>query len=319
MSDPSASKASAAGEPVWSGPTRTFAFPVELGPVLAMRRAIGERDDADAVPPTFASVVDLYDPDYVRRPPRNRGWNDGYPESLLHVEQRFDLLRPLQIGDRLTARRGPGRTWTKQGRTAGRLEFVEDRTELRDDTGALAAVVSWVDVRAEQTHTALTNRQVADRPAAAPGGEPAPPPDAHVVVERITRTQFVQYVAAVGDYHPLHHDEDLARADGYPSVFAPGMLTMGLSGRAVTDRFGYDGIRTFSGRFRAQVWPGDTLWATLQVVHDAGDDPAGGDPTGKDPDSDGATIAVTTRNQAGTIVFEGQVTYRPARAAPFAS
>lgn len=306
MSDPSATEAHADDDAVWSGPTRTFAFPVELGPLLAFRRAIGEPDDADAVPPTFASVVDLYDPGYDRRPPRNRGWNDGFPESRLHVEQRFDLLRPLRLGDRLTVRRGLGRTWTKQGRTAGRLEFLEDRTELRDDTGALVAVVSWVDVRAEQTHTALTNRQVADR-ADAPATETAPPPGAHLVVERITRTQFVQYVAAVGDYHPLHHDEDLARADGYPSVFAPGMLTMGLSGRAVTDRYGYDGISSFSGRFRAQVWPGDTLWATLQLVDEPDGDTTPGDAT---------TIAVTTRNQTGTVVFDGLVTYRPAPTTP---
>jgi acyl dehydratase len=44
-----------------------------------------------------------------------------------------------------------------------------------------------------------------------------------------------------------------------PGTFAHGMLTMGLSGRALTDFVG-DGVLTdFGAQFRRPVWPGDTL------------------------------------------------------------
>ena len=54
------------------------------------------------------------------------------------------------------------------------------------------------------------------------------------MVEDLKRTQIVQYAGASGDYNPLHTDEIYAtKIAGYPSVFAHGMLTMGLTGQAV--------------------------------------------------------------------------------------
>ncbi len=83
-----------------------------------------------------------------------------------------------------------------------------------------------------------------------------------VVVENLTRTQIVQYAAGSGDFNPIHHDEQFAtKLAGYPSVFAHGMLSMGLTGKLLTDWLG-DGVLTSYGvRFVKQVWPGDTLRA----------------------------------------------------------
>ena len=52
------------------------------------------------------------------------------------------------------------------------------------------------------------------------------------LVEDLKRTQIVQYAGASGDYNPLHTDEVFTtKVAGYPSVFAHGMLTMGMTAR----------------------------------------------------------------------------------------
>lgn len=87
-----------------------------------------------------------------------------------------------------------------------------------------------------------------------------------IVVDNLTRTQIVQYAGASGDYNPLHTDEIFAtQVAGYPSVFAHGMLTMGMTGRMLTDWVGDGRLRSFGVRFRRPVWPGDTLRARATV------------------------------------------------------
>src|ERR1700691_757507 len=87
-----------------------------------------------------------------------------------------------------------------------------------------------------------------------------------LLVDDLTRTQLVQYAGASGDYNPLHHDEIYAtQVAGYPTVFAHGMLTMGMTGRMLTDWVGDGRLVRFGVRFGALVWPGDTLTARATV------------------------------------------------------
>jgi len=118
-----------------------------------------------------------------------------------------------------------------------------------------------------------------------------------VVVENLTRTQIVQYAGASGDYNPLHSDEVFAtKVAGYPTVFAHGMLTMGLTGRMLTDYVGDGRLVRFGGRFRAQVWPGDDLTAKAEITEISRDNLV--------------DLVITTVNQDGAEVFTGTATAR---------
>ena len=87
------------------------------------------------------------------------------------------------------------------------------------------------------------------------------------VVDNLSRTQIVQYAGTSGDYNPLHTDEVYTtQVAGYPSVFAHGMLTMGLTGKMLTNYVGDGRLTKFGVRFTNQVWPGDTLDATATVA-----------------------------------------------------
>jgi acyl dehydratase len=93
--------------------------------------------------------------------------------------------------------------------------------------------------------------------------------DSHTerVVDNLTRTQIVQYAGASGDYNPIHTDEVYTtKVAGYPSVFAHGMLTMGLTGKMLTNYVGDGRLTKFGVRFTNQVWPGDTLDAKATVT-----------------------------------------------------
>jgi len=121
--------------------------------------------------------------------------------------------------------------------------------------------------------------------------------DAHTarLVEDLKRTQIVQYAGASGDYNPLHTDEVFTtKVAGYPSVFAHGMLTMGMTGKMLTDYVGDARLTKYGVRFTNQVWPGDTLDSTATVK--------------EVKDEAGQKIAVfdvSTVNQNGVVVVSG--------------
>jgi len=121
-----------------------------------------------------------------------------------------------------------------------------------------------------------------------------------VVADNITRTQIVMYAGASGDYIPLHSDEVYStQVAGYPSVFAHGMLSMGATGRLLTDWFGADALVRFGVRFVNQVWPGDTLTATASVRGIRAED-------GRLL----VELTITTTNQDGTPVVTGTAVAR---------
>lgn len=120
------------------------------------------------------------------------------------------------------------------------------------------------------------------------------------ICNNLSRTQIVMYAGTSGDYNPLHSDEIFTtEIAGYPSVFAHGMLTMGMTGKMLTNYVG-DGQLTYYGvRFTSQVWPGDTLTATATVTDIR--------------EEDGQQIAdldISTTNEEGTEVIKGKASAR---------
>ena len=121
-----------------------------------------------------------------------------------------------------------------------------------------------------------------------------------VLVQDLKRTQLVMYSGTSGDYNPLHSDDLYCReAAGYPGVFAHGMLTMGMTGRVVTDRFGAENVKKYGVRFTNQVWPGDDLVGTAVV-----------DAIRQEGDETLVDLTITTKNQKGDVVLQGYATAR---------
>ena len=126
--------------------------------------------------------------------------------------------------------------------------------------------------------------------------------DAHTarLVEDLKRTQIVQYAGASGDYNPLHSDEVYTtQVAGYPSVFAHGMLTMGLTSKMLTNYVGAGRLTKFGVRFTNQVWPGDTLdaMATVEAIREEGGQKF-------------VDLKLSTTNQDGKEVVSGSATAR---------
>lgn len=90
-------------------------------------------------------------------------------------------------------------------------------------------------------------------------------PPAPIVFAPLTRTDFVRYAGASGDFNPLHHDARFAEAAGLSDVMGHGMLSAGLLASAVSAWFGAGSIQKFSVRFQKPVWPGDRLTASCDI------------------------------------------------------
>ncbi len=124
-----------------------------------------------------------------------------------------------------------------------------------------------------------------------------------LVVEKLSRTHFVKYAGASGDFNPMHHDDTVATQVGNPSVFGHGMLTMALAARVVKDTFGSEAIRDIRVRFSKQVWPGDTLTCTATVTELRDDGEVGL-----------AELDLSVTNQDGDQAISGSATVAVAKA-----
>ena len=123
-------------------------------------------------------------------------------------------------------------------------------------------------------------------------------PPSPLVVGPVTRTDFVRYQGASGDMNPIHHDEEYAKAAGFPTPFSVGMFQAGLLATWATDWLGPENVRRFKVRFKEQVWPGDTLTCSGAVA--------------KEYEEDGerrADVDLECTRQTGGVAIQGWATF----------
>ena len=224
-------------------------FQVEAGKVAEFARAVGA-PVSDITPPTFTTVA-------------GAGWVEQLVDKTLkldrartvHGEQAYDYLSPVRAGMTLRCRATLVSDVMKPGRT-GPMRVV-----------TVAVVCADAATGADLVRETMT---VLEKAASAAPPHPIPLPQGErgardesggageiVVLGPVTRTDLVRYAGASGDFNPLHHDPDFARAAGLPEVMAHGMYSAGLVASQVERRFGP--MTRYSVRFRAPVWVGDRL------------------------------------------------------------
>jgi len=92
--------------------------------------------------------------------------------------------------------------------------------------------------------------------------------DALPALSRVVTADDVRaYAEASGDLNPLHQDDAVARAAGFPGIIAHGMFTMGHLATAVVAWAGdADAVTSITSQFRAPVAMGETITAGGRVA-----------------------------------------------------
>ena len=76
---------------------------------------------------------------------------------------------------------------------------------------------------------------------------------------QVTRGRIVRFAGAIGDFNPIHYDDEFARKAGMPSAIAHGPLVFALALDGLVRKFGGANIEAFKVRLKAPVVAGDTL------------------------------------------------------------
>ena len=245
-----------------------YFVPVEAGKVLEFARAIQDpaaryRSLEEAVAEGFAAVPAPLSFVVTAAHHRDAGAAASSlglaMERVVVGEVGWEYERPVLVGDVLHGRRRVSGVRHRDGARGGSMTFVTMTTEFRDRDDRPV-------LRQDETLIETGPRGGTVRPAATDGPDRVPAPaeaEHRAEVERrvptLTRTDIVRFAGASGDFNPVHHDEEYARAAGFPTVFAMGQLQAGLLSRVATDWLGLGNIRSYRVRFKDKVWPGDQL------------------------------------------------------------
>lgn len=167
-----------------------------------------------------------------------------YDHSVIHGEQTFQWLRPLEVGARLDV--------------SGRVARVRDRGGVFFVTFEMEAT--------EQSETVLMGKSLflASGDALAAGDadfERAEPPhsyrgDPEPGQLSASRADLVRYASATRDWNPVHWDHEAGIAAGFPGVVVHGLFQAGWALRLGAEgRDGFRPLATARIRFRNPLLP----------------------------------------------------------------
>jgi 3-hydroxybutyryl-CoA dehydratase len=117
--------------------------------------------------------------------------------------------------------------------------------------------------------------------------------DSHSISKTITARDVETFADLVGDHNPVHLDEAYAASTRFGRRIAHGMLSVGLISAAIAN--GWPGAIYLSQKlqFRAPVFLGDTVTATVTI-------------TAVRPDKAIVTYRTECYNQDGALLIEGE-------------
>ena len=196
------------------------------------------------VVPTFATTLP---------PVRELPVDDWTRAGIVHLTEELEIYSPLLPKDSV---RVDLRVVDLSAHSQGGV-IVMTRSEARrerDERALFAVTSTWLARNADSTGLARHGRRDEWHPI------PARPPDFVESVE-VRHDQAALY-RLCGDRNPLHIDTAAARAAGFEKPLLHGLCTFGIACRAVLKTVcDYDAnlARSFSGRFVAPVFPGETL------------------------------------------------------------
>jgi acyl dehydratase len=209
------------------------------------------------------------------------------PSHMRHAGQAWTVREPLRVGRTYTVTPWTlTREETKRSRSGSPLRFVTAERSFRAGNGDLAITERMITVVVGPLSPASSQAPASQQGLDA-ATEAKPPslhadwraalPDAVLAqcrFDALTRTDFVRFAGAIGDFTPMHHDPDLARRSGLADVIAMGTLPMGLVLAVMEEGLGADAIAEVDVRFHEPLYPGLAL--DLSVT--AGKDTALGAP-----------------------------------------
>ncbi len=124
---------------------------------------------------------------------------------------------------------------------------------------------------------------------------PIKPGDQASLSKLITEQDVLQFAEATGDHNPVHLDESFAANTRFKRRIAHGLLVAGLISAVLGTQLPGPGCVYLSQtlQFRAPVYLGDTVTATVEAIKVRDDKPI-------------VTFKTTCVNQDGQTVIEGE-------------
>ncbi len=117
----------------------------------------------------------------------------------------------------------------------------------------------------------------------------------------VTEADVVAFAGVSGDFNPLHTDEIFAREQtpfGRRIAHGPLVLSMSYGLRSVRDDWKILALVSCERRFRAPVFPGDTVWGEYEVLERRASESR--------PGAGFVTLGVEIHSDRGEVVQQGR-------------